>query len=63
MQEVVTAQLMAHLHMTASMIAIGSGNNLSVGVWLPKGTTLKGIMLIFSLVVNKQFYSIGQITF
>jgi len=27
--------------------ATGSGSNVSGGVWLPKGTTLKGIMLIY----------------
>jgi hypothetical protein len=32
-------------------------------VWLPKGTTLKGIMLIFSWVINNKFYSTSRITF
>jgi hypothetical protein len=32
-------------------------------VWLPKGTTLKGMMLIFCSVVNKKFYSTSHITF
>jgi hypothetical protein len=40
--------------MKASRTATGSGNNVSSGVWLPKGTTLKGIVLIFSSVVNKK---------
>ena len=38
-----------------SSTATGSGSNVSGGVWLPKGTTLKGITLICSSVVNKQF--------
>jgi hypothetical protein len=32
-------------------------------VWLPKGTTWKGMMLIFSSVVNKKCYSTSHITF
>jgi hypothetical protein len=32
-------------------------------VWLPKGTTLKGTMLIFSSVVNKKFSITSRITF
>jgi hypothetical protein len=49
--------------MKAYGTATGSGNNVSVGVWLPNGTSLKGIMLIFSSVVNKNFYSISRLTF
>jgi len=33
--------------MKTSSTATGSGSNVSGGVWLPKGTTLKGIMLIY----------------
>jgi hypothetical protein len=36
---------------------------LSGGVWLPNGTTLKGMMLVFGSVVNKKFYSTSHITF
>jgi hypothetical protein len=32
-------------------------------VWLHKGTTLKGIMLIFSSVVNKKFISQVELLF
>jgi hypothetical protein len=32
-------------------------------VWLPKGTTLKGMKLIFSSVVNKIFPSTRRVTF
>ena len=35
-----------HFYMKISSTATGSGSNVSGGVWLPKGTTLKGIMLI-----------------
>jgi hypothetical protein len=52
-----------HFHMKTSSTATGSGNNFSDGVWLPKGTTLKGAMLIFCSVVNKKFYSTSRITF
>jgi hypothetical protein len=31
--------------------------NVSGSVWLPKGTTLMGMMLIFSSVVNNKLYS------
>jgi hypothetical protein len=33
---------------------IESGGNVSGGVWLPKGTALKGIMLIYSSGLNKK---------
>jgi hypothetical protein len=46
-----------------SSTAAGSGNNFSGSVWLPKGTTLKGVMLISGSVVNKKFYSTSHITF
>ena len=36
-----------HFYMKTSSIATGSGSKVSGGVWLPKGTTLKGIMLIY----------------
>ena len=36
-----------HFYMKTSSTATGSGTNVSGGVWLPKGTTLKGIMLIY----------------
>ena len=39
-----------HLHMKTS----SSDSNVSGGVWLPRGTTLEGIMLICSSVVNKK---------
>ena len=42
-----------HFHMKTSSTATGSGSNVSGGVWLPKGTTLKGIMLICSSAVKK----------
>jgi hypothetical protein len=42
-QKVMTNQLRA-VHMKASSTATGSGN-VSRGMWSPKGTTLKGIML------------------
>ena len=35
-------------HMKISSTATRSGSNISSGVWLPKGTTLEGIMLICS---------------
>ena len=41
-----------HLHMKTSSTATASVSNVSGNVWLPKGTTLKGIMLICSSVVN-----------
>jgi hypothetical protein len=41
--------------MKTSSTATGSGSNVSGGVWLPKGTILKGIMLICSSVFNKNF--------
>jgi hypothetical protein len=34
-------------HMKTSSTATGSGSNASGGVWLPKGTILKGIRLIY----------------
>jgi len=33
--------------MKTSSTATGSLSNVSGGVWFPKGTTLKGIMLIY----------------
>jgi hypothetical protein len=42
-----------HVHMKTSSIATVSGNNLSGRVWLHKGVTLKRIMIIISLVFNK----------
>jgi hypothetical protein len=42
-----------HFHMKTSSTATGSGNNFSGGVYLPKRTTLKGVM-IFSSVVKKK---------
>jgi hypothetical protein len=47
-QKVVTDK---HFHMTTSSTATGS-RNVSGGFWPPKETTLKGMMLIFSSVVN-----------
>jgi hypothetical protein len=47
--------------MKTSSTVTGSGNNISSGVCLPKGTTLKG-MLIFSSAVNKNFYNTSHIT-
>ena len=44
-----------HFHMKTSSTATRSGSNISGGVWLPKGTTLKGIILICISVVNKNF--------
>jgi len=43
-----------HFHMKTSSTATGSWSNVSSSVWLPKWTTLKGIMLICSSVVNKK---------
>jgi len=40
--------------MKTSSTATGSGSKVSGGVWLPKGTTLKGIMLMCSSVVKKK---------
>ena len=40
--------------MKTSSTATGSGSNVSGGVWLPKETTLKGIMLIYSSVFSKK---------
>jgi len=51
-----------HFHMKTSSTATGRGSNVSSGVWLPKGTTLKGIMLIYSSFVNKKCYSTSLIT-
>ena len=36
-----------HFYMKTSSTVIGIGSNVSGGVWLPKGTTLKRIMLIY----------------
>ena len=52
-----------HFHMKTSSTATESGSNVSDGLWLPKGTTLKGITLICSSVVHKKNYSISLITF
>ena len=41
-----------HFHMKTSSTATGSARNVSGGVWLPKGTALNGIMLIYSSVFN-----------
>jgi hypothetical protein len=49
--------------MKTSNTATGSGSNVSSGVWLPKGTNLKWMMLIFSSYVNKKNYSTSRITF
>ena len=51
-----------HFHMKTSSTATRNGSNISSSVWLPKGTTLKG-MMICSSVVNKKFYSTSLITF
>jgi hypothetical protein len=51
-----------HFYMKTSSTATGSGNKLSGGVWLPKGTTLKDTMLIFNSVINKKFIA-RRITF
>jgi hypothetical protein len=48
--------------MNSSSTATLNGN-ISSCVWLPKGTALKWMMLIFSSVVNKKIYSISHITF
>jgi len=64
-QQVVADQFKAlpHEDMKNSSVVTGSGNNVSGGVWLPRGTTLKGIMLICSSVVNKKIYSTSLFTF
>jgi len=49
--------------MKTSSTATGSGSDVYSGVWLPKGTILKGIMLIYSSVFNKNVYSTSLITF
>jgi hypothetical protein len=49
--------------MKTSSTATGSGNNFPGNVCLPKGTTLKWMMLIFSSVVNKKNCSASHITF
>jgi hypothetical protein len=49
--------------MKTASTATRSANNVSGGVWLSKGPTLKGMMLIFISVVNKKFYSTSRITF
>jgi hypothetical protein len=48
--------------MNYSSTATGSGNSVSGGMWLHKGTTLKGMMLIF-ISVNNKFYKTSRITF
>jgi hypothetical protein len=60
-QKIVTDQLRALPHENSSN-ATGS-DNVSGGVWFPKGTTLKSMMLIFNSVVNRKFYSTSRITF
>ena len=40
--------------MKTSSTATGSGSNVSGGVWLPKGTILRGIMLIYRKVLIKK---------
>jgi hypothetical protein len=52
-----------HFHTETSRTATGNWNNFSGGVCLPKRTTLKWMMLIFSSVFNKRFYSTSRITF
>ena len=47
--------------MKASNVATRSWSNVSGDVWLPKGTSLKGIMFICRSVVNKKFYSTSLI--
>jgi hypothetical protein len=49
--------------MKTSSAATGIGSNFSGGVRLSKGTTLNGIMLICSSVVNKKCYSTSLIIF
>jgi hypothetical protein len=51
------------VHTKTSSTATGSGNNVSGSAWLSKGTALKGVMLIFSSVVNKKVNSTSRITF
>ena len=53
-QTVATEQLRALSHEDFQH-CYRSGSNVSDGVWLPKGTALKGIMLICSSVVKKNF--------
>jgi hypothetical protein len=43
-----------HFHVKSCNTATRSESNISDSVWLPKGTTLKGIMLIYSSVLNKK---------
>ena len=52
-----------HFHMKTSSTATGSASNVSDGVWLAKGPTLKGITLICSSIVNKKYHSTSLITF
>ena len=61
-QKVVQTSL-GHFHMKTSSTPTGWESNVSGGVWLPKGTTLKGIIFICSSVVNKKFYSTSLVTF
>jgi len=61
-QKVVTEQLRALLH-GAFQHATGSWSNVSDGVWLPKGTILNGIMLIYRQMLNKKKCSTSLITF
>jgi len=51
--------------MKISSTATGSGSNVSGGVWLPKGTTMKGVELIYSSIFNlkKKLYNTSLITF
>ena len=61
-KKVVTEQLRALLH-GAFQHATGSWSNVSDGVWLPKGTILNGIMLIYRQMLNKKKCSTSLITF
>jgi hypothetical protein len=49
--------------MKTSSTGTGSASNFSGGLWLHKGTTIKGTILTFSSVVNKTFYIISRFTF
>ena len=44
-----------HFHMKTSSTATGSGSNVSGGVWLPKGTTLKGRCWFVGQLLIKKF--------
>jgi hypothetical protein len=49
--------------MQTSSTATRSRNNVSGGAWLPKGTNMKEMMLIFSSVVNKIFIALVALLF